>query len=76
MSWCKAAGIPSFLSDLLTFRTIKTSFFLSELCSSLNFSRYSELTDLFHRTPHKAPNEGISQEIGLVVRKAVGVGDG
>ena len=42
----------------------------------MNFSRYSELTDLFHMTPHKAPNEGISQEIGLVVRKAVGVGDG
>ena len=42
----------------------------------MNFSRYSEWTDLFHTTPHKAPKEGISREIWLVVRKAVGIGDG
>lgn len=39
MSWCKAAAIPSFLSDLLTFTIIKTSFFLSKLVFFLEFQQ-------------------------------------
>lgn len=83
-SWFKAAGIPSFLSSLLTFRRIKNSFFLSKCvlliafhCSAYINSEY--MLSVYYTRGHPTwlnMGASVSQEIWIVVRKEVGIGDG